>query len=619
MTNTCVSPTSEGRCKLTPTTGLFCKIHSKIYQPRYLQYKKLEKRIIHLIKDEPADKSVDELSIDELLKRYSLLVSDYDLRNSFRNDAFVKEAWDKGHDIWMSIILDKIYLYYSMLEKEFKKVIPIDKEEKEKEEEENDNDNDPIVKKPNWEKFKKIIKTQERIKANEEAWNVIIPELIEENKQEKEFIKNELETMAYSFGPKRYNEWIYYAVVTFIDLLIYSKNLLDLRKKITIYSSRVYPTQIISDNISDIDIHLSLMNCENFTEQYLPVYYNAFTSSSKLNQLSCVYRYSCNAYHGIFPLRDQRGYSCKCPTCKKEGKDKPATQKEPGIIITTKGIYGTSIPSLFPMLKYENVKLKNKNYTYIPFEPTDDMIIDPNDERMMPCEAGCKKCQWIRSKYFPASYNMTDEYDPESIPIPDSEFNKLTKDYVGFSQKAKELGIEVEPTKEAIEKLNQDKYNLVIENLSSKLANENHEGESGFYVLYSWSKEKEMIIWKLGNFLTVNMASSEKEIEPIIFNLPRLVNIIKKLYHRSRKIIKSSNVNSMVNLIKPVTTNRMYNLLNNILTIIVQDVAAHLKKNHEQIEKRVRNDGSEPLLFLYIYLTEMKDYIADASHCIAQV
>lgn len=186
-TNLCVSPVEEGkRCKERNIgESFFCKVHADLYHNDYLRYKKLEESIKFVTKKKPLNK----MSVKELLMCYSRLYKAYDLRNEYREKAFIKEAWDEGHDFYIKILWSWIYRYYNELVQRFK-------QEKEKEEElsedesesESEDDEEMCQKLPVKieRRLKNLERKMKRIEKNEQTWKTEIPQAIAENRKQIE-------------------------------------------------------------------------------------------------------------------------------------------------------------------------------------------------------------------------------------------------------------------------------------------------------------------------------------------------------------------------------------------------------------------------------------------------
>lgn len=107
----CVSPvnrSSNKRCSVSTTSySLFCKRHSLLFRNKYLKYKRIEAHI-----------KLDLVSEDvySLLSCYSQLEKAYNLRYTFRRQAFVPETWDEGHAFKMEKMLKNMSSIVSRLE-----------------------------------------------------------------------------------------------------------------------------------------------------------------------------------------------------------------------------------------------------------------------------------------------------------------------------------------------------------------------------------------------------------------------------------------------------------------------------------------------------------------------
>ena len=115
----CVSPIVDlqknGRFRCPKTTigkSQFCKEHADLYRSDYLRYKKLELR---LVKMQISVKS----NIRDILKAYSFTLKAYTRRAKFRFKAFIKEAWDSGHDLRISMLWDRLDYYRDLLSDKF--------------------------------------------------------------------------------------------------------------------------------------------------------------------------------------------------------------------------------------------------------------------------------------------------------------------------------------------------------------------------------------------------------------------------------------------------------------------------------------------------------------------
>lgn len=115
----CVSPivdlrkNARFRCpKTTIGKSQFCKEHADLYRSDYLRYKKLELR---LIKMQISVKS----NIRDILRAYSFTLEAYTRRAKFRSKAFIKEAWDSGHDLRISMLWNRLDYYRDLLSDKF--------------------------------------------------------------------------------------------------------------------------------------------------------------------------------------------------------------------------------------------------------------------------------------------------------------------------------------------------------------------------------------------------------------------------------------------------------------------------------------------------------------------
>lgn len=190
----CVSPVEDGsRCQRESIgNSLFCKEH--IYHKRdYIKYKKLETNLSFLMKKWPPKKKI---AVKRLLRVYNTLQGCYTLRVEYRKKAFVKEAWDRGHDLRISILWGYMEDYLSVLEEKFK-------EENDRvdifEPFENTSSNvDLILSTQTKNKTKKIRKIRKRIVSIEEQFNTEIPKAIQLRKEQQnkiELVLNKYEAL----------------------------------------------------------------------------------------------------------------------------------------------------------------------------------------------------------------------------------------------------------------------------------------------------------------------------------------------------------------------------------------------------------------------------------------
>jgi len=95
----CVSPTINGtRCQeFSVGDSKFCVEHSNKFKKKYILYKYLEKNI-----------DITPKTSEEALILYGKLRKAFRIRSDYRKKAFVPEMWDRGHDLRMSYILDKM-------------------------------------------------------------------------------------------------------------------------------------------------------------------------------------------------------------------------------------------------------------------------------------------------------------------------------------------------------------------------------------------------------------------------------------------------------------------------------------------------------------------------------
>lgn len=118
----CVSPSQNDehlRCQnVVIGKSQFCKIHSDKHKPLYMKHKKLEK---HLPEDIPGGANTKYL-----LRIYAGYVEAYQLRDTYRKQAFMPETWDRGHDLRISFIWGKIEEITQILEDRFDPGVPVE-------------------------------------------------------------------------------------------------------------------------------------------------------------------------------------------------------------------------------------------------------------------------------------------------------------------------------------------------------------------------------------------------------------------------------------------------------------------------------------------------------------
>lgn len=118
----CVSPSRNNeylRCQnVVIGKSQFCKIHSDKHKPLYMKHKKLEK---HLPEDIPGGANTKYL-----LRIYAGYVKAYQLRDTYRKQAFMPETWDRGHDLRISFIWGKIEEITQILEERFDSGVPVE-------------------------------------------------------------------------------------------------------------------------------------------------------------------------------------------------------------------------------------------------------------------------------------------------------------------------------------------------------------------------------------------------------------------------------------------------------------------------------------------------------------
>lgn len=188
----CVSPcfaNSSTRCP-NPRVGKsnFCLQHTSFVRD-YEKIKSLENPNQKLIIRRPDFTKMEE---DQIRLGYTNLIKIYDRRTKYRQKAFCPETWDKGHLTWIRLIWTRIEEFAS----ELIRINDTHNGKDLEDESDSEDDQEDSLYLENL-SFKKISKNSKLIKKRESAWQVEIPQLIQENER---FMEKNIQRVLEAFG-----------------------------------------------------------------------------------------------------------------------------------------------------------------------------------------------------------------------------------------------------------------------------------------------------------------------------------------------------------------------------------------------------------------------------------
>jgi len=187
MVKQCVSPDLENfRCPDKAIgNSLFCATHSKHFKPIYLKYKKLERSLNKIVSGRQINVN---MSFPNLWKIHQRLWDAYQMRVNYRKQAFVQEAWDRGHDMRIQFICQQLIKCKNILAEKHHELEEINESDDESSDESSDDESSDDgyydTTPPSYREIsRRIYKSQDIIRKTEKGWSEYISDLIEKEQK----------------------------------------------------------------------------------------------------------------------------------------------------------------------------------------------------------------------------------------------------------------------------------------------------------------------------------------------------------------------------------------------------------------------------------------------------